>query len=487
MPARTMRWHDYITINLFWLGLNFRNTAVGSILMPYLVDVFARPEIKNTALGEMRTAGLIVAMLVQPAVGLLSDRSTSRFGRRRPFIFVGVLLDIALLVLVGLSWNYWVLFVAVLLQQFSANISHGALQGLIPDMVPEDKRGLASAVKAIFELVPIILVALSVATLMGAGQLGWGIAVTAGVLLVTMLLTMLLVHEEPLRVRPTTPLWPPMLRVLGMLAGILAGGLAGLAVGGLVGGLIVLVGGTLFDPGMARAIGVAVGGLVAMVVAILAGVWGGVLATLGRAAPRRRAFTWWTVNRLLFLAAVTSIQGFAPYFLMYAFELTREAAAEMTGSVMAVVGVFTMLAALPGGWRADRFGTRRIVGVGGLVATLGTLLLLGTMVVHSLLLIYAAGCIVGLGSGLFMSSNWALGTRLVPPDEAGRYLGISNLAGAGAGMIGSGIGGPMADLINRYQLGLGYYVIFACYALFFLLSTLSLRGIRSSESAALAA
>ena len=34
----------------------------------------------------MRTAGLIIAMLIQPAAGLISDRSTSRFGRRRPFI-----------------------------------------------------------------------------------------------------------------------------------------------------------------------------------------------------------------------------------------------------------------------------------------------------------------------------------------------------------------------------------------------------------------
>jgi MFS family permease len=492
---RTMHWYDHISVNLFWLGLNFRNTAMGSILMPYLVDVFARPEIKNTALAEMRTAGLIVAMLAQPAVGLLSDRSTSRFGRRRPFIFVGVLLDIVLLVLVGLSWNYWSLLAAVLLQQLTANISHGALQGLIPDLVPEDKRGVASAVKAIFELLPIILVALTVANLMGAGELGWAIAVTAGVLLVTMLLTMVLVHEEPLRVKPTTPLGPPMLRVAGMLGGILAGGLAGLVVGGVVGGVIVLAGWLLAgtelglvawlrnDPGGALAAGVAVGGLVAMIVAVGAGVWGGVRVTLGRDAPRRSAFTWWTVNRLMFLLAVTSIQGFAPYYLMYAFSLTREAAADMTGSVMAVVGVSTMIAALPGGWLGDRFGARRIVAAGGLIATLGTLLLLGTMALHSLTLIYAAGCVVGLGSGLWMSSNWALGTRLVPPDEAGRYLGVSNLAGAGAGMIGSGIGGPMADAINHTQAGLGYFVIFGCYGVLFLLSTFSLWPLREVEQA----
>ncbi|MCK5633546.1 MAG: hypothetical protein KAI06_00575, partial [Anaerolineales bacterium] len=72
---------------------------------------------------------------------------------------------------------------------------------------------------------------------------------------------------------------------------------------------------------------------------------------------------------------------------------------------------------------------------------------------------------------------WALGTDLVPPKEAGRYLGISNLAGAGAGIVGAGIGGPMADFFNQIQPGLGYLIIFAIYASLFLLSVVALRGI----------
>ena len=100
------RWYDFISINLFWLGLNIRNNAVGAIFLPYLVGQFARPEVRNTALGEIRTAGLVIAMLVQPAMGLLSDRSTSRFGRRRPFIVAGVLLDLVFLAFMALAFNY---------------------------------------------------------------------------------------------------------------------------------------------------------------------------------------------------------------------------------------------------------------------------------------------------------------------------------------------------------------------------------------------
>ncbi|MFN7036053.1 MAG: hypothetical protein ACK4SN_06760, partial [Bellilinea sp.] len=83
--------------------------------------------------------------------------------------------------------------------------------------------------------------------------------------------------------------------------------------------------------------------------------------------------------------------------------------------------------------------------------------------------------------GTFYASNWALGTELAPPQEAGRYLGISNLAGAGAGIVGAGIGGPIADFFNKIEPGLGYLVIFTIYGALFLISALTLVKIRIPE------
>jgi MFS family permease len=145
---------------------------------------------------------------------------------------------------------------------------------------------------------------------------------------------------------------------------------------------------------------------------------------------------------------------------------------------MTMVGLFTLVTALPGGWLSDRFGHKHMIGLSGLAAAAGSFLLLGTIWAPDLTLIYIAGALVGLATGLFMTANWALGTRLVPRDEAGRYLGVSNLAGAGAGMIGAGIGGPIADNLNAILPGLGYFILFACYGVLFILSTASLRGIQ---------
>ena len=66
-----------------------------------------------------------------------------------------------------------------------------------------------------------------------------------------------------------------------------------------------------------------------------------------------------------------------------------------------------------------------IIAAGGLIALVGTAVLLGTIWVPNIVAVYVAGCILGLATGLFVTSNWALGTRLVPPSEAGRYLGTS--------------------------------------------------------------
>ena len=477
---KRLRWYDYITINLFWLGLNIRNTALGSIFMPYLVGIFAPEAIKNTALGAMRSAGLVIAMLVQPAAGMLSDRSTSRFGRRRPYILIGALFDCLFLAAIALSWNYWALLIAILLIQFSSNVSHGPLQGLIPDLVPEDQRGRASAVKAIMELLPIILVGLTIAKMVGAGHLDAAIFVTGLSLLVVTLITVIFVKEIPLQEKPTTPFWPPMVRVLGMLGGLLIGGLAGLLGGGLVGGLAGLITLSFAGKAAALAVGVGVGGAVAMIVAVVAGVWAGCLGTLGQDARKQPSFVWWIANRLMFLAAATSLQGSIFYFVMYAFKLTNEAASSLTGTLTSVIGVFILVSALASGWLSDRVGRKRLVLISGIVAAVGNVLLLITIWVPELAIVYVAGTIIGIATGLFMTANWALGTDLVPAEEAGRYLGISNLAGAGAGIVGAGIGGLVADYVNHYQMGLGYFAIFAAYAVLFALSTITLLGVRKA-------
>jgi MFS family permease len=251
--------------------------------------------------------------------------------------------------------------------------------------------------------------------------------------------------------------------------------------GGVVGGLIGLAAWPFVGKATALAIMVGLGGVVAMIVAIIAGVWSGTYATLGQDARRNSSFTWWIVNRLFFLAAATSFQGFIPFFLMYAFKMTAEQAASTNGTLMTIIGLFIIGSALGGGWVTDHFGKRRTSFWSGWIAALGACLMLTTIWLPHMFMLYIAGIFIGLGTGFFMTSSWALGTDLVPANEAGRYLGISNLAGAGAGMIGKGIGGPIADYLNTYLPGFGYFAIFASYAVLFAFSAISMNWIRHTK------
>jgi MFS family permease len=130
---------------------------------------------------------------------------------------------------------------------------------------------------------------------------------------------------------------------------------------------------------------------------------------------------------------------------------------------------------------SDRFGKKRMAMLSGVIGAVGTVVALS---VPSLPVIYVGGSIVGIATGLFFTANWALGTVLVPKEEAGRYLGISNLAGAGAGAVGAYIGGPIADFVSARGLaltgteGLGYMLLFGIYGVMFLLSSLALLKVK---------
>ena len=98
-----LRWWDHLALNIYALGLSISAGAITPVLLPYLVALFVAQEQKNSYLATVRVAGLAVAMLVQPLAGMFSDRSTHPWGRRRPFIAAGTLLDLVFLLVIGAS------------------------------------------------------------------------------------------------------------------------------------------------------------------------------------------------------------------------------------------------------------------------------------------------------------------------------------------------------------------------------------------------
>ncbi len=479
--SRLIRWYDYITFNVYFLGLTTLSQTMG-LITPLLVQQFVGETQKATYYGTFRLFTLMVALLAQALLGMFSDRSTASWGRRRPYIMIGTLATAVLTIMIGFTagmegmLGFWVLFAIGLVQPVASNMSQAAEQAIIPDLVPDEKRGLFSGVKALLEIpLPLILVAFTVGRLVSKGNMWAGLLLAVGVLLVTMLLTML-IPEKPLKEAPTPMDWRPLVRLLAMTAVftlIILGS----------GQVVRLVSGLLKDITSPTTLFIVMGlfGLAGMLVAVAMGVWLSVRISLGNSARENPSFTWWVINRLAFLVGAVNLSTFAVYFLQARLGYVKEAAAAPASQLILFVGLFILISTLPAGWLTDRFGEKRMVMIAGLVAVVGTIIALS---IPSLPVIYVGGCIIGIAAGLFYTANWALGTLLVPKEEAGRYLGISNLAGAGAGAVGAYIGGPIADFVTAQvpQIpGFGYVLIFSIYGLLFLFSVLALTQVKSTH------
>lgn len=480
---RPIRWYDYLSINIYFLGLTMLAQTNG-LVYPLLVQQFVGESVKGSYLGTLRLWTLMMALLTQAVWGLLSDRSTLPGGRRRPFIFLGTLASLVFIAAIGFSAGlaglsgFWFLFAVAVLLSVALNAGQAAQQGLIPDLVPDKQRGKFSGIKAILEIpLPLILVSFTVAKLISKGNMWAGILLAMGVLTVAMLVTML-APEERQKQAPAPFNWTPILR-LALMTGVFTAIILGVGQAVKVLGGIAVTGSV---SGMVLALGIS--GLAAMLIAVGLGVWVSVRISIGEAAARRSpSFTWWVINRLAFLVGIINLSTFAVYFIQARLGLEREKAAGPASLLIMVVGVFILVTALPSGWLADRFGRKPLVAFSGLLAATGTLV---ALLSPSLIFIYIGGCLIGISAGLFYTANWALGTDLVPQGEAGRYLGISNLAGAGAGAVGAYIGGPIADYFtaNAPQVqGLGYVVLFAIYGTLFLLSAVALLKVREPSAA----
>ncbi len=113
--------------------------------------------------GLIWLAGPFTGMVVQPVIGALSDKTTSPFGRRRPYLLCGALLSaLALWALPNseaitnfISSSLHIKFPALAALAFAAimiwildacvNIAQGPYRALVPDVVPQEQHSIANS------------------------------------------------------------------------------------------------------------------------------------------------------------------------------------------------------------------------------------------------------------------------------------------------------------------------------------------------------
>ncbi len=405
---------DYFKITIFGFALAaLWGSLHTTVIQQRLLDFVPASE-KNTYLGLLTFAGLMLAIIIQPIAGSLSDRSGFGWGRRRPFILAGTILAIFFLSGIGWSGSYAVIFIIYCLLQIASNTAQGPYQAFIPDLVPEGRRGIASGIKSFLEIGGGVALLYPIALFMDRYSAGegsswlWLSLATLGVLLAcAMLATIFLVKEPPGAGRTKLSLMPALRK------------------------------------------------------------------TFKIDFRANRDFVWFLVSRLFIMMAFTTLQTFTLYFLMDVVGVPDPAAATARFSVLAIVGMLVI--AYPAGRLSDKIGRRPIAITSGLLGALGIALIF--LFQKSYLPIMLCGGLVGISFGAFMSSNWALATDLVPKGEEARYLGLTNLATAGGAALARLIG-PMIDFFNAQSPNRGYSVMLLACFIYFIVGSLLLMRIR---------
>ncbi len=402
-----------IAITIFGFALTMvSNTLEPAVLNHKVLQLV--PERAATALGFTTFAGLIVASLVQPIVGVFSDRTRSPWGRRLPYFVIGTLGVIACLYLIALAPVWGMVVVGILIIQVFSNVVQGPWQALIPDQVPEHQRGRAASMKGFFEIVAALAGGYAAGSIV-AQYVKWGevavvvaVSVPVVIYLIALVVTAIGAREVP----------------------------------------------EAADNAPQRTIGEALAKT---------------FYVDFRSYP---AFGWWFANRLLFWAGLLMLRTFLLLFVVSVVGLSEAQAQRYVAQLNIVLGVALVLVMIPSGWLSDRFGRKPLVVASGLLAGVGTALIL--LSGSNLTAITAAGAVVGIGTGIFISANWALVTDIVPDDEAARYLGMANIATAGGSGLGRLLGALLIDPLNAatQTTSVGYLVIYGIATAFFLASAL---------------
>ena len=140
-------------LSAYWLGLTAIDAAVGQFTANRLTfhDFVATADI-GKALAVVGLAGAIIGIVVQPTVGTVSDYAVTHWGRRKPFIVFGSLLDVVFLFGIATSNSLLALAVFIALLSFSTNIARGPFQGYVPDLISGPQVGMASALVGLMQI-----------------------------------------------------------------------------------------------------------------------------------------------------------------------------------------------------------------------------------------------------------------------------------------------------------------------------------------------
>ncbi len=478
-PTTRLSFGRLAAINAFWFGGGAHWQPIYISLIPVGATLIAGSN-ADLLIGRLTAAGGVFALLTPILVGWLSDRTVTRWGRRRPWMVAGTVVNIVGLGLLALAASPLALIAAYLAVQLSNNAAGAAYTGVIPDVVRAEDRGRASGLLGTMN---------QLGTVVGVGLVGVafklygdtrtgllaGYSIVALILAITLLITVIAV-KEPRR----SQVIPPPLAGEGRVgaAAILCAGAFLVAMIALFAILLAPLGALLWP---VIAVFIASGIVTVLAARRLPG-----LLTFFEAF-RSNDFFWTFATRGLVTLGIFSI---LPFMELYFRDVVRTPAAGAASAfwLLAVIAG-AIIPSMVGGVLSDRTGRRKLFVYvsSGLQAVVVSVLLFG--LVRSLSLLYILGILYGIGYGAYYAVDWALACDVLPNREqaAGRDMALWHVSFTLPQVLAPALLAGLLHFLNEpgHQLlglssghELGFRFIFASAALWFILGTVMVSRIR---------
>jgi MFS family permease len=472
---RELSYWRLLAINVFKFGGDGVHwTPLNTVILQLLaVSVAAGSTAQGTLIvSKASSAGAAFAVVVPIVVGYLSDRTATRFGRRRPWIAVGTLFNLFGLGLLAGAGSVPALIAAYLVVQISNNGAFAAYSAVIPDVVPIRQNGRASGLLNAMQQLGTVVGLFALTILLSPSHLGsthagavaglWVIALcTAG----SVIISLAAIPEKPLqRVRSSVRGPIPQRVVVAGAAGVVA---------------LVALEFVLLAPISAWWFVVLAAGVVAVVAAIVAGAK--VPAAVAALAPLRdRDFFWVLTTRFFNTFGIWTI---APYIAFFFKDVVhrKDYAFDSSLWLLAVIGG-GVIPAVVGGHLSDVLGGRRKIFVyisSALQAAVSAVLLF--TLVTNLPVLYVLGVLFGLGFGAYQAVDWALACDVLPDREnaAAKDMALFHVSFTLPQVFGPALAGQLLFHLNElYGNNLGYRIVFATASVWFLLSLVFVRMIK---------
>jgi len=181
------------------------------------------------------------------------------------------------------------------------------------------------------------------------------------------------------------------------------------------------------------------------------------------------------VYLFLLLAAILGQDVLLEPFGAEAFGMT----VTQTTRITSIWGTFVLIAILIAGLLEGRMAKKAIAQLGNLGALAGFLIIMMSGFSRSASVFYTGVTLLGLGTGLSTVANLSLMFDLTAPGMVGLYIGAWGVSNALSRLVGTLLAGILRDVVNQFtgQALIGYLVVFFVEAFMLVIATFMLHRI----------